>query len=86
MKNPALRNVSIDEKLELARQAEDLKGSDMFKHVMKALRQQYMDEFMSKQVGDLTVQASHAKLRALDDIHASLTALETDAKMAGNKK
>lgn len=76
------KKLTHEEKVDLADQASELEKSPIFGRVMAELKEQYLAELLAKEVGDLTIPSSHAKLRALEDIRQSLNALKTDAKIS----
>lgn len=66
---------------EKAQAAQILLDDPIFKEAVNKLRGSYLQELLVTQPGELTAQAAHAKLLALEDVVQQLNSIITDEKM-----
>lgn len=77
---------SPEELQELAAEAERLLApGSLFNRIVKTILADTMQELIQAPLYDLTAQAAHAKMRALESIKGQLQIVVNDAKMASRK-
>lgn len=81
-----MAELSREELLELAAEAERLLApNSLFQRILKTITADAVAELVQAPLYDLTAQAAHARMRALESIRGQLQIIVNDAKMASRK-
>lgn len=66
-------------------EARSILNSDVFKSIMADLENRAIASLKSSTIGDLTAQAAHARIKALDEILGELKSIANDSQIVKNR-
>lgn len=74
------------EREERAADARALLANPLLKEILAELEDRSIQELRQADLGGLTAQAAHARIKALDEIKAHLKSIVSDEKMASRER